>query len=140
MAQPVLAIEQLGWLAGHWQGDHEGGRLDEQWMAPGGGTMMCVSRLIVGGKTASAEFMLVEERVDGVYLTIILPRSGRRELMRVARMGGDEVVFEHTDGEKRERLTYRQEGDGSLLVLLEKEREGRPVRTVFRMGRAEEGR
>jgi hypothetical protein len=126
-------IDQLGWLTGHWQGDYEGGQLAEQWMAPGGGTMMCVSRLIFGGKTASAEFLLLEERVDGLYLTIILPRSGRNELLRVTRMSNDEVVFEHTNPEKRERLTYQHEGDGSLYVLLEKQKDGRPVETEFRM-------
>lgn len=133
MSAPVLAIDQLSWLTGHWQGDHEGGQLDEQWMAPGGGTMMCVSRLIFGEKTASAEFMLVEERVDGLFLTIILPRSGRSELMRVVRLDGDEVVFEHTKADKPERLTYRREEGGSLYVLLEKEKEGRPEMTEFRM-------
>ena len=128
-----FTTNQLTWLTGRWQGDHEGGQLDEQWLSPGGGTMMGVSRLIFGGKTASAEFLLLEERVDGLFLTILLPRSGRSELLRVTRMGSDEVVFEHTNEEKEERLTYRREGGGSLYVLLEKEKDGRPVATEFRM-------
>jgi hypothetical protein len=131
----MFSTNQLSWLAGRWQGDHEGGQLDEHWLDPGGGTMMCVSRLIFGGKTASAEFMLIEERVDGLYLTIMLPRSGRQELLRAAHLRDGEVVFKHTNPEKAERLTYRREGDGSLYVLLEKEKEGRPVMTEFRMGR-----
>ena len=82
-----LHIEQLSWLTGRWQGEHEGGLLDEQWMAPAGRSMLGISRLVFGEKTASAEFMLLEER----------------------------------------------EADGSLYVLLEKEKEGQPVQTEFRM-------
>src|SRR5687767_13716629 len=106
-----LHIEQLAWLTGCWQGEHEGGLLDEQWMAPAGRTMLGISRLVFGEKTASAEFLLLEEREDSLFLTIVLPRTGRTELMQVTSANDGEVVYEQMNPEKRERLTYRLEAD-----------------------------
>lgn len=133
MSAEFFTVTQLVWLTGRWQGEHEGGLLDEQWMAPAGRSMLGISRLAFGEKTASAEFMLLEEREDGLFLTIVLPRTGRTELMKVTGVSSSDVVYEQTNPEKRERLTYRREADGVLYVLLEKEKEGRPIQTEFRM-------
>lgn len=55
----------VAWLEGHWAGDGFGGRAEEVWLAPSGGTMACVFRLTVEGAPRFYELVTVGRGDDG---------------------------------------------------------------------------
>src|SRR5262245_44057099 len=67
-AQSVL--DRVAWLQGCWQtaaaapSEVEGPVVEEQWMAPRGGTMIGMGRTVRGGKTTEYELVVVREQ-DG---------------------------------------------------------------------------
>lgn len=65
-AQPgqTPTVDDLAWLAGRWQGEAFGGRFEETWAAPVGGTMLGMFRLDRQGGPAFYELCLILE-VDG---------------------------------------------------------------------------
>lgn len=43
---PLASLDDVAWIAGHWQGEALGGIVEEIWSPPLGNSMMCVFRLI----------------------------------------------------------------------------------------------
>ncbi|MEM8485311.1 MAG: DUF6265 family protein [Bacteroidota bacterium] len=59
---PAASINQIAWIAGHWNGEAFGGQIEEIWSAPAGGAMMGMFRLIQGDEVGFYELMtLLEE-------------------------------------------------------------------------------
>ena len=44
-------VDRLSWLSGCWTQPRGNGLVEEQWMAPRGGSMLGMSRTVIGGKT-----------------------------------------------------------------------------------------
>jgi hypothetical protein len=124
-------LAALGWLCGSWQGDYTGGgRVEEHWTAPAAGTMMGTSRIVRETRLLAAEFLLLEEKPDGITLSVILP--GRQNMVfDLAELRDNEAVFVLRDG--TDRLSYKREPDGSIYARMEKGRVGRPVTSEFRL-------
>ena len=67
-APAVGTITDLGWMAGDWQTDPNGRAVSEEhWTRPAGGSMIGMSRTLVGDRTASFEFLRIEVRGDAIY-------------------------------------------------------------------------
>ena len=66
--QGRLTLTDLAWLEGRWSGDALGGRCEEQWSGPAGGTMMGMFRLVSEDKTSLLEFLVFEQTSTGVEL------------------------------------------------------------------------
>ena len=137
-------LEDLAWIAGHWQGELGESVIEEVWAEPAGGTMMGMFRLVKGTKTAFYEFMAIEQTPDGLQLRLRHFHPGLLAweekdtpmVFRLERHADGEAVFTRTDEPKPERLIYRKEGPGGLVIVLEKEREGKKTRQEFRYRRA----
>jgi len=67
---PPANIEQLKWIAGHWQGEAFGGKTEEIWSPPKGGSMMASFRLIVEGKVRFYELEIIREVNDSLILEL----------------------------------------------------------------------
>lgn len=52
----------LAWLEGHWIGAGLGGKVEEVWLKPEGGTMLGMFRLISGGKPNFYELVTITEK------------------------------------------------------------------------------
>ncbi len=65
--EAVRSLDDLAWIAGHWTGDVEalGGRADETWLGPAGGSMVGAFRLVSGGRARVYELLLIEQDADG---------------------------------------------------------------------------
>src|SRR5215471_17517347 len=62
------SISELSWIAGDWQSAPGGkAQVDEHWTAAAGGSMLGMSRTVVGDKTAEFEYLRIEQRADGIY-------------------------------------------------------------------------
>lgn len=58
---PPATLDQVAWIAGHWEGEAFGGIAEEVWSPPRGGSMMCMFRLIVDGKVKFYELVVLRE-------------------------------------------------------------------------------
>lgn len=65
--EAARSLDDLAWIAGHWAGDVEalGGRVDETWLGPAGGSMVGAFRLVAGGRARVYELLLIEQDADG---------------------------------------------------------------------------
>ena len=123
---PVKAsLEQLSWLAGHWQATDGGTYVEEQWMAPKGGLMLGLGRTVKGGRAVEFEFMRIEEKGDGlVYLAS--PGGQPATPFLLVERGVERAVFESTLEFPR-RVSYRRNDDDSLTARIEGTKDGKPV-------------
>ncbi len=56
------APHALAWLEGHWIGEGLGGKVEEVWLKPEGGSMLGMFRLISGGKPNFYELVTIDEK------------------------------------------------------------------------------
>lgn len=109
-AQPVRTSADLAFLTGCWRLDVKGRTVEEQWMAPRGGSLLGMSRTVVDGKTTEFEFLQIRDLPEG--LTYIAKPSNQPEARFVATAAGaGEVVFEHPAHDFPQRIRYRLEAD-----------------------------
>lgn len=68
--RPSATFEDIAWMIGSWQGEAFGGRVEEDWLEPSGGTMTGVFKLMSGEQASMYEFMMIVE--DGASLELRL--------------------------------------------------------------------
>ena len=118
-------VADLAWMAGLWEGDKDGARNEEQWLAPAGGTMLGVSRTLAGGKTVFIEFMRIEETAGKVVMTVY-PAAGAGVPFTLARSGPAEAVFENPAHDFPQRILYRRDTGEKLFARIESIAPGGP--------------
>ena len=102
-------VEGLGWLAGCWVQRTEAMVIEEQWTAPGGGTLLGVSRTTRAGSLVGWEFTRIFARGDTVVFAA--QPSGQSPAEFYGRVtGGDEIEFENPAHDFPQRVSYWREG------------------------------
>jgi hypothetical protein len=114
-------IARLGWFAGCWQQVNRarGTVVDEQWMAPHGGTMLGMSRTI-RGDSALVEFehlQVLQRNGRAVYHAE--PSGQTPTDFEAASVSDTVVVFENPKHDFPQRIIYRRRGADSLLARIE---------------------
>lgn len=61
---PKASLDEVAWIAGHWQGEAFGGLAEEIWSEPMGGSMMFVFRLVHNDQVSFYEVGHIRE-IDG---------------------------------------------------------------------------
>lgn len=111
---PSGKLDRLAWLAGCW-GTSDANRVSqEQWLRPLGGTMIGMSRTVVGGITVSYEFLRIEE-VGGQLRFVIQPPAQPETTFTLVEIRDDGVVFGSGAQDYPQRVRYTLRPDGSLL-------------------------
>jgi len=64
--KPNASIDDIAWLAGHWEGEGLGGQVEETWNAPSGGTMLGAFKLVHGESPSIYEIELMKETENGL--------------------------------------------------------------------------
>jgi hypothetical protein len=67
---PAASLDQIDWIAGHWQGEAFGGIVEEIWSPASGGSMMCVFRLINNDQVSFFEICTITEEEGSLILRI----------------------------------------------------------------------
>ena len=117
----AAGLDDLDWLAGCWQGEGGGGENQECWMAPGGGTMLGVSR-VISEQGTMFEFLRIAEEGDGlVYLAS--PRGRPAVAFRLVESADGMAVFANPEHDFPQRITYRRDGE-ALSARVEALRDG----------------
>jgi hypothetical protein len=133
--QSGTTIDQLGWLAGCWEGSGKGRVVEEHWMKPAGKTMLGVGRTVVGNQTVDYEFVQIKQSEDGGIQYIAKPANQNEASFKLVKSGEREVIFENPLHDFPQRIIYRLESDGSLLARIEGVNNGRQRTIDFPMKR-----
>ena len=108
-AKPTLA--DLSWMAGSWSGVAGGIEMEEHWTAPNGNSMIGMHRDIAKGRTASFEFLRIEQQGDQiVYLSMPNGRSPATPFP-LKEVSGTRVVFENPAHDFPQRIIYWKDGN-----------------------------
>ncbi len=125
------SIEDLSWIAGHWAGDVEalGGHAEESWLAPAGGAMSGVFRLVSGGKARVFELLLIEQEGEDILFRFKHVGAGwdpwEEEPLtyRLVRLEGQHAFFDNLGGEPVEgtpkSFSYARPEEDRLVVKVE---------------------
>jgi hypothetical protein len=126
---PPPSIKDVAWIAGCWEVDRNGRHVAEQWMAPDGGTMMGMSRTVIGGRTSEWEFLIIRESAQG--LDYVAKPSGQAEAtFSASSVSGTEIAFENPAHDFPKRIVYRRAGD-ALTAAIEGPINGQTRRIEF---------
>lgn len=117
--QPTMATTaDLGFLAGCWQLEANGRRVEEHWLPPAGGSLLGVSRTVKAGKTVEYEFIQIRDLPEG--LTYIAKPSNQPEArFTIASKTADEIIFENLTHDFPQRIRYRRAGPDALHARIE---------------------
>ena len=132
----VSPIDRLAWLAGCWERRSDDSLLEEQWMAPRGGTMLGMSRVIRAGATVAHEAMRIEER-DSLLVFVANPSGQAQADFTATTVEDDVVVFENREHDFPQRVVYRHAAPDSLHARIEGVSDGAEESVDFRMGRVD---
>ena len=113
-------IADLAWIAGDWQTDPSGRAVSEEhWTRPAGGSMIGVSRTLVGDRTVSFEFLRIEVRGESIFY--VASPKGRCPAtdFKLTRVSGQEAVFENPEHDFPKRIIYRKNSEGGLSAIVD---------------------
>lgn len=116
--QETEAIERLAWLSGCWTQSRANGVVEEQWMTPRGGSMLGMSRTVIGGKTTEFEFVRIAI-VDGALAYVARPSGQAETAFPVKSIEDGVVVFENLSHDFPQRIIYRRNADASVTARIE---------------------
>ena len=102
-------LSALGWLAGCWEGEGGGGRNQECWMAPEGGMMLGLNR-VISEKGTGFELLRIAAHGDGLAL-LASPGGKPAVPFRLVESAEGRAVFANPEHDFPQRLTYRRDGD-----------------------------
>ena len=110
--------------------------VEEQWMAPRGGSVLGMGRTVRAGRTADYELVLISE-MNGRLAYKAHP-AGQPSATFVSTMASDtSIVFENPEHDFPQRVGYRRDGADGLQAWIEGQANGKPRRVDFSYQRAQ---
>lgn len=110
------AVDNLGWLTGHWVQETADGWAQESWSPPRGGVMLGTGLTGKESTARSFEFMRITEgSAAGQIIFWGSPGGQAPVAFPMIQAGRREVVFENPKHDYPTRISYRREG-GMLIA------------------------
>jgi hypothetical protein len=132
-------LSELAWLAGSWEGEAEGGTMEEHWTEPRGGIMLGLHRAIGPKGSAFFEFLRIAETDDGiVYFASPLGRPPTP--FPLVEVSGTRAAFRNPEHDFPQRIVYELDPSGALIARVEGIVDGEPRSSEWRWGRVGPGR
>ena len=116
--QGAVNVDSLVWLSGCWAQPRPNGLVEEQWMAPRGGSMLGMSRTVIGGTTTEYEFLRIAV-VDGALAYVARPSGQAEAAFPLKSIADGVVVFENLSHDFPQRIIYRRSDDASVTARIE---------------------
>jgi Domain of unknown function (DUF6265) len=123
---PAAKVADLAWMTGHWSGPMgSGGTLEENWIAPTGGSIAALVRGTNGGATSMIELIVIEEENGSLVLRVqqwnpgFAPRSPAPQVMRLVESAPNKVGFEATGEGGLKRLGYSRPAPDQFVISIE---------------------
>jgi len=135
LPQESPTVERVAWLQGCWETVSPQRTVEEQWMAPRGGSMIGMGRTLRGG--ALVEYEIVVIRQHGNQLAYDAHPSGQPSAVFLTNTVSDSlVVFENPQHDFPQKIGYQRTGPDSLLAWVEGTQKGQTRRIEFPYRRA----
>ena len=134
-AAPTTGIDRLSWIAGCWESVDPKRGVEEQWMAPRGGTMLGIGRTVRDGKLVEYELVLLREE-EGRLAYQAHPSGQASAVFLSKEVGPKRVVFENLAHDFPQRVGYELVGDDALTAWIEGPSKGANKRIEFPYRRA----
>ena len=130
---PASKLDELAWLTGGWEMEHDGVLVEEHWIAPKGGVMLGCGRTIANGKALFFEFLRLEQRKDGEVYYVAHPggKSPGTDFKLTGAAGGS-WSFENPGHDFPKLIRYSKNADGTVTAHLEGDEGGKPATQEFR--------
>jgi Domain of unknown function (DUF6265) len=126
---PPDGIRRVAWLQGCWQAVSADQTVEEQWMAPRGGSMVGSGRTVRGDTLTEYELVVIRERGEG--LVYVAHPSGQPSAeFASSSVSEGRVVFENPAHDFPQRIGYERRGN-SLQAWVEGTKDGRSRRIEF---------
>lgn len=116
-AQAPATIDQAGWLAGCWVSQRGQSTVEEQWMAPAGGTMLGMGRTIKGGRLDDYELVLLRAQ-DGRLDYEAHPMMQGTTIFSATVVSDTLLQFENPRHDFPKLIAYRRRGADSLVARI----------------------
>jgi hypothetical protein len=118
LASGSVSIEQLSWMAGHWQNSSDGTVTEELWTRPAGGVMLAVNRTVSPSRKTAFEFLRIEQTAKGLaYLA--MPGGKPATEFPLKSLDGEKVTFENLQHDFPQRVIYWRGEGGRLCARVE---------------------
>jgi Domain of unknown function (DUF6265) len=123
----TTTVADLGWFAGAWEGELDGGRIEEHWSAPAGTNVMGMFRYVKDGKVVFYELMAIDQEAEGPALRIkhfygdLTGWEEKAEVVdfRCVAAAPGQITWSRPKGQGEVKLSYRSEA-GKLAAVLDK--------------------
>jgi hypothetical protein len=112
-------ISDLAWLSGDWQTPPGKAQIDEHWTMPAGGSMMGLSRTVVGGSTVQFEYLRIEQRADGIYYVAHPKAQCPGTDFKLTSLSSQNAIFENPKHDFPKRIIYKKTPEGSLVASID---------------------
>lgn len=143
---PVKAtVDQLAWVAGAWTGTLGDRTIEQHWSAPLAGSIIAMYRSIRNGRPTLYELLAIEQEGEGVVLRIkhfapgpgLVGQEAKDESMNHAlvHLEDRKAVFEGGTAAGPVRVTFTSPDPAALTIVVERQRDGKPVSTEFKYSR-----
>lgn len=128
-------VDRVGWLQGCWRATRGAATIEEQWMAPLGGSMVGMGRTVREGSTVEYELVLITAR-DGRLAYEAHPSGQPSATFLSTSVSDAHVVFENPEHDFPQRVGYRRDGANGLDAWIEGQADGQSRRVDFSYQRA----
>jgi hypothetical protein len=121
-AQPAASIDQLTWMTGTWQVALGPNTLEENWVAPAGGSIAAMVRMY-GESTSMFEVITIEEKDGTLAMTVqqwdsgFEPRLPEAQQLILSEISDQRVMFEAVTDGPMDKLGYSRSGDTFTIEL-----------------------
>jgi hypothetical protein len=123
------------WLAGCWRMEQRDVVIEEQWMAPRGGSMLAMSRTTRGSETIGFELVVLRVR-DGELAYEARPSNQPSAVFALSEATDSTVVFANPEHDFPQRIGYQRVGSDSLRAWTGGTVDGNERTIVFPYARA----
>jgi hypothetical protein len=129
-AQQPPGIEQVAWLQGCWASSSAQRTVEEQWMAPRGGSMIGMGRTVRGSELVEYEIVVIQRK--GNQLAYEAHPSGQPSAVFLSvTLSDSSVVFENREHDFPQRIGYQRTSADALLAWIEGTDKGQTRRVEF---------
>lgn len=138
-------IDQVAWVAGAWTGTVGDRTVEQHWSAPAAGSIIAMYRSIRANRPTLYELLAIEQEGDGLVLRIkhfapgagLVGQEAKDESMNhtLVKLGDRSAVFEGGTAASPVRVTFTSPDPATLDIVVERQRDGKPVATEFKYKR-----
>jgi hypothetical protein len=134
-AAQEMTVDRIAWLQGCWRSIRDETTIEEQWMAPRGGSMLGMGRTVRGSKTVEYELVMISQQ-NGRLAYEAHPSGQPSATFLSTTVSDTTIVFENAEHDFPQRVGYKRNGSDALEAWIEGQANGKSRRVDFAYERA----